>query len=622
MLFRFVITIDFKRHIGNQSKKMIHIRKTYQQQIVAIEKESEILLNKQKYLPLLRFISFFGILVLFYMFLVASEVFYVYLSVLSLLLFLLVTWRDSVLKTEIERCDRLRLICQNEIKAMDGDYSPFEPGEEYIDPDHSYSYDLDMFGRNSLFNCINRSVTIFGKNRLAQYLKNAYDFKDQISQRQTSICELSENIGFRQQMQLVFFGQKSAEKDRQEFAEWLASENMLLPNRSFTIIRYSLPVITIASIVLSIIGLVVVQIPIMMVIIQLLIVSMYGRKTMSVQSLLTSKVGIITKYAQFLLLIENSNFKTPFLIELKSKLSNEGVDTPSTIIKKLSKLLNWIDANLNIIAAVILNGLFLFNLHLLASVEKWKLRFGADIPVWFAITGEFDALSSLANFACNNPDYILPTQSLDEYLLEASDLGHPLIPIEECVTNSITISGWNQFCIITGANMSGKSTFLRTVGTNYILAMIGAPVFASKFIFFPIQLHSSIRTSDSLSRKESFFYAELKRLKGIISELESGQRTFILLDEILKGTNSKDKQAGSIALLEQLIKYQSVGLIATHDLILGDLIKSYPSNISNLCFEIQIVNDQMNIDYKLQSGVCQNLNATFLMKKMGILIDK
>jgi DNA mismatch repair ATPase MutS len=170
--------------------------------------------------------------------------------------------------------------------------------------------------------------------------------------------------------------------------------------------------------------------------------------------------------------------------------------------------------------------------------------------------------------------------------------------------------------------MSGKSTFLRTVGTNYILAMTGAPVFASRFIFTPVLLHSSIRTSDSLARKESFFYAELKRLKEIITELESGQHVFILLDEILKGTNSRDKQAGSIALLEQLIKYQSVGLIATHDLILGDLIKSYPEHINNLCFEIQIVDGEMMIDYKLTEGVCQNLNATFLMKKMGILIDK
>jgi len=169
--------------------------------------------------------------------------------------------------------------------------------------------------------------------------------------------------------------------------------------------------------------------------------------------------------------------------------------------------------------------------------------------------------------------------------------------------------------------MSGKSTFLRTVGTNYVMAMLGASVYATKFIFCPVVLHSSIRTNDSLARKESFFYAELKRLKQIILELETGQRTFILLDEILKGTNSKDKQVGSVALLEQLTKYQSVGLIATHDLILGDLVKDYPDNIHNLCFEIQIIEDNMNIDYKLQEGVCKNLNATFLMKKMGIIMD-
>ncbi len=601
---------------------MIHIRKQYEHQIEETKTEKEKLSKKEKYLPLMRFISFLLILVLFYKFLVVSEIFYIYLSVVALLSFLLLTWRDNLLKTEIERCDRLIQICRNEIKSMDGDFSPFESGEEYIDVDHNYTYDLDMFGKNSLFNCINRSVTIFGKNRLADYFKNSYDFKEQISERQESIAELSDNNGFRQQTQLVFFGQRSEEKDRLEFREWLESKNTLLQNRIFNIVRFALPIITITLIILCILGFVAVQISIMMVVLQLLIVSMYGKKTMSVQSLLTSKVGIIAKYAQFLLLIEKKDFKTSLLVELKSKLSHNGGETPSTIIKQLSGLLNWIDSNLNIIAAVVLNGLFLFNLHLLAAVEKWKARYCEDIPRWYKIIGEFDALSSLGNFACNNPDYIYPEQVENEYLFEAVDLGHPLIPIAECVTNSITISGWNQFCIITGANMSGKSTFLRTVGTNYVLAMIGAPVFASKFIFFPIKLHSSIRTSDSLARKESFFYAELKRLKGIISELESGQRTFILLDEILKGTNSKDKQAGSIALLEQLIKYQSVGLIATHDLILGDLIKSYPKNISNLCFEIQIVNDEMSIDYKLQEGVCQNLNATFLMKKMGILIDK
>ena len=600
---------------------MESVLQKYEFQIVTIQKEREQLLKKEIYLPLLRFISFLLVLVWFYKYLIVSDISFVYFSGTSLLTFLFLTWWDNILKRKIERCTRLINICRNEIRSIIGDFSPFEIGDEYINSDHSYSYDLDLFGKNSLFNCINRSVTIFGKNRLADYFISAYNYKNLIFERQKAIAELSENVEFRQQLQLVFSGQTSSEKERLEFIEWLNSTNTLLHNRTFNVIRYLLPTITIVLIILASIDYLVVQLPIMMVITQLLIVSMFGRKTMKAQSQITSKVGVVEKYSKFLLLVEKSNFKSQFLVELKNKLSHDGVEVPSTIIKHLSELLNWLDTNLNIIASVALNGLFMFNLHLLAAVEKWKERYREVIPGWYSIMGELDALSSLANFSFNNPEYIYPKPVSDQFSFEADDLGHPLIPKDECVTNSINILGWKQYCIITGANMSGKSTFLRTVGVNYILAMIGAPVFASKFVFFPVMLHSSIRTNDSLARKESFFYAELKRLKGIITELESGQHTFILLDEILKGTNSKDKQAGSIALLQQLIKYQSVGLIATHDLILGDLIKNYPENIHNLCFEIHIVEDEMSIDYKLQDGVCKNLNATYLMKKMGILIE-
>ena len=601
---------------------MIDIKQQYELQIEAVATEKEKLSKKEKYLPLLRFISFLLFIGLIYNYLVVLESSRLYLSFAALISFLFLTWRDNLLKGKMERCDRLIQICRNEIKSMNGDFSPFEPGEEYIDPDHSYAYDLDLFGQNSLFHCINRSITIFGKNRLTDYFKNAYDFKNRIVERQKAIIELSENKELRQQMQLVFFGQKSSENERLEFGEWLKSVNTLLNNRFFNVLRFILPVVTNALIILSLMGYVAYQFPVLMVIVQLWIVSSYARKTIKVQAQLSSKVNVLSKYARFLLLIEKSSFKSAFLAELKLNLSHEGDETPSAIIQKLSRLLSWLDNNLNILAAVLLNGLFLFNLHLLFAVEKWKARYSNDIPRWYDIIAEFDALSSLANFAFNNPEYIFPEPVDDEFSFETTDLGHPLISRAECVTNSIQISGWKQYCIVTGANMSGKSTFLRTVGTNYILAMTGAPVFASRFIFTPVLLHSSIRTSDSLARKESFFYAELKRLKEIITELESGQHVFILLDEILKGTNSRDKQAGSIALLEQLIKYQSVGLIATHDLILGDLIKSYPEHINNLCFEIQIVDGEMMIDYKLTEGVCQNLNATFLMKKMGILIDK
>jgi len=601
---------------------ILQILQQYEDQIIAARLERGKQAKKRHYLPVLRLVFFLLMLILFYKFITVSDLSFIYGSIAALISFVLLSVLDNYLKQKNEQCDRLIQILRDEIKGINGDFSPFDPGDEYVDPDHSYTYDLDIFGKKSLFHSINRTVTIFGKNALAGYFKGAFNFKDHILERQKAISELSEDQNFRLQLQLVFFGQKSDEKDNVEMTEWLESENKLLHSRIFNSLRFVFPVLTNLLIIMSFLGLVVVQFPIMMVILQLLIVSAYARKTIKAQSLLTSKVESISKYAQFLLLIEKCNFNSGYLEGLKQKLSHEGDEPPSMTIRQLFRLLNWMDTNLNILAATILNGLFLFNLHVLAGVEKWKEKYREVIPRWFATIGEIDALTSLANFAANHPEFIYPVPVTDQFLFEALHLGHPLISKDECVTNNLSLKGWNQYCIITGANMSGKSTFLRTVGTNYVLAMLGAPVFATKFIFYPIVLHSSIRTNDSLARKESFFYAELKRLKQIISELETGQRTFILLDEILKGTNSKDKQSGSVALLEQLIKYQSVGLIATHDLILGDLDRDYPDNIHNLCFEIQIIDENMNIDYKLQEGVCKNLNATFLMKKMGILMDK
>ena len=600
-------------------KTFIHQR--YTDQIAKTEEIREKFANREQYMPLIRLASFLLMLFLFYKYLISNELLYVYCSIALCLTFIFLSWVDHRLKLEILRCDRLILICENECKALDSDYSPFDPGDEFIDPEHSYSFDLDLFGKRSLFNNLNRSVTIFGKNRLADYLRQAYIFKDLIGVRQKSISELSENSEFRQQIQLVFYGVKSSENDRKELMDWLATGNSLFKGNLFTLLRVVLPLITISFLALAFAGTLPVQFFIGMIILQLLIVSAFGRKLVTAQSLLSNKVETISRYAQFLLLVEQCNFKTQYLIDLKKRLLHQGVEPPSKIMGKLFQLLNWMDSNLNILAAVFLNGLFMFNLHLIVAVEKWKSEYCDDIPRWFEVIGELDALCSLANFSANNPQFIFPVAVDDQFYFEASDLGHPLIPVNDCVTNNILISAWNQYCIITGANMSGKSTFLRSIGLNYVLAMVGAPVFATRFIFCPVILHSSIRTNDSLAKKESFFYAELKRLKEIISAMEGGQHTFILLDEILKGTNSRDKQAGSVALIEQLVKYHSVGLIATHDLVLGDLIKNYPDNIHNLCFEIQIVDDEMHIDYKLREGICQNLNATFLMRKMGILID-
>ncbi len=543
-------------------------------------------------------------------------------SSLSFAGFLLAGWYDSRLKKGMLRLENLIRINRQEVASMDGDFSEFDPGDAFVNHDHPYTHDLDLFGAGSLFQYVNRTSTIFGRERLADYFNNAFQYSDQVLARQQAIRELSGNIEFRQHLQLIFIGQDTSPGDRDALNGWLEGKDGMKWLRPVKIISFFLPVITISTIVLSAAGLLPYQLPLMMVMLQLFLVFAYGRKTMLTSQAVTSLVGILRKYAMALSLAEEVPFTSDFNRELQNNLRSGSRETPGRVIKQISGLLNMLDSNLNILVSVMMNGLFMFNIHILIAVERWRLRYRSQVPVWFEVLTELDALSSLGTYAFNNPDYSYPEPVTDNFQFRAEKMGHPLIIGDTCVTNDIEINGWNQFCIITGANMSGKSTFLRTVGINLLLAMTGAPVFARRLTFYPIEIHSSIRTNDSLAKRESYFYAELRRLKEIIDGLESGRQKLILLDEILKGTNSSDKQTGSIALIKQLMKYKLAGLFATHDLALGNLVSHYPENIRNLCFEIHLSGDRMEIDYKLSPGVCKNLNASFLMKSMGIILDE
>jgi len=575
----------------------------------------------QKYFPVSRFVSFIICCFLAYHSVATQNIFLILSTIIVFIGFLFLGWLDIQYKNKITQIDHLTEINQNEILALHGNYSKNEPGDEFTDFDHPYSYDLDMFGKNSLFHCINRTSTIYGKNKLANYFRNAFQYKDEISARQEAIRELCNNIEFRQQLQLIFYKQKTNESDNAEITNWLQSNNIparqLNRNKLFVYIINSVVII---SIVLSITGLIPWHVPFYFITLQWLMTSRLIRKILKTQDVISSKFKILGKYSQGLSLLENTNFKSTFLSDLKIKLTDNEEKSPGKAINELFQLINFMDTNLNLLVAVILNGLFAFNIHLIIAVESWKNKYKDFIPRWFEILGEMDALTSLGNFANNNPDYIFPEEATGDFVFSTQNMGHPLISKETCIKNDLEIKSWKQICIITGANMSGKSTLLRTIGTNYILAMTGSPVCADKFIFQPIEVHTSMRTNDSLAKNESYFYAELKRLKEIIDELEMGKSKFILLDEILKGTNSKDKRTGSMALVNQLIKYKIIAMVATHDQVLGELINDYPENISNLCFEISIVNDKMQIDYKIRKGICQNLNATFLMKNMGIIL--
>ena len=250
-------------------------------------------------------------------------------------------------------------------------------------------------------------------------------------------------------------------------------------------------------------------------------------------------------------------------------------------------------------------------------LERWKSKYGKNIKQWIQVIAEFDSYCSMANYSFNNSDFVYPIIS-DQTVLDTEELGHPLIPRLKRIHNNFKIEKMGEVDIITGANMAGKSTFLRTIGVNIILAMNGLPVCAKKFHFRLMDVYSGMRTADSLQENESYFYAELKRLRYVIERLKEGTPTFLLLDEILKGTNSIDKAEGSRKFVEHLIKLKATGIVATHDLTLCNLEKDYPNNIENKCFEVEINADKIKFDYKLRAGVTQNMNASLLMKQMGI----
>ena len=264
------------------------------------------------------------------------------------------------------------------------------------------------------------------------------------------------------------------------------------------------------------------------------------------------------------------------------------------------------------------NSFVLYDLQCVYRLEQWKALHARNLEQWIDMLGELEVLSTLGTFSFNHSEFCTPV--IQEPLeIAATGLGHPLISSNELVVNDVLLNSNQQVLIVTGANMAGKSTFLRTIGVNLVLALMGAKVSAKEFRCPIIGLRTGMRTADSLKDHQSYFYAELNRLKAIIDELRSDRPLFILLDEILKGTNSNDKQSGSIALVKQLLPHSCLALIATHDLVLGGLEKEHPGRIRNYCFEALIENDQLSFDYKLKPGMAQKMNATFLMKKMGII---
>lgn len=512
-------------------------------------------------------------------------------------------------------------IIQEELQALSGDYSSFEDGKEYVNPEHPYSFDLDIFGRRSLFQSINRTCTFFGKDRLAKWLQNHLHEKVSIEKRQEMVREISEHTLFREQFRvagLVHHGQSS---DAEKIQAWSQSPAQYLHAGWVKAFIWGVPVINSLLLITSLIGWT--SFSCLGLSFGIFLVLSFGiiKRATYIQETYGKQLKSLNGYARLIALAKTEDWKSAGMLELMERFNLNG-QSPVQALQQLSKELDRLDLRNNQFLYVLLEGSIFFQLQEIVRIERWKVRYGQYISEWLETVGELDALCSLGTFAYNHPQYTYPELTEKPFCFLATQMGHPLMPVSQCVKNDATIPSRPFFLIITGANMAGKSTYLRTIGVNYLLACVGAPVCCEKLKLHPNQLITSLRTSDSLSDNESYFFAELKRLKRIIDLLNQGQQLFIILDEILKGTNSMDKQKGSFDLIRQFMQLKANGIIATHDLLLGSLIKQFPEEIRNYCFEADIKDNELTFSYKLREGVAQNMNACFLMKKMGIILQE
>ena len=542
-----------------------------------------------------------------------KEAFYFYPLPFTIILFFLLVQRQ--VRKEEERKILLHLVRLNQWEgaACLYDFQNFPDGQQFVDPHHLYSYDLDLFGKGSVFQFLNRSATQLGENKLADDLINLKFDREAILLRQHAIRELGAMIEFRQQCWAIGKQIHDVDFNLESLWIWLKSSNLFHGKKTFLIVRWVLPAITCLSLLAIAINPLFQSVFLFLFLLQLAIASFYSKSITKLQNQLASYRVVVENYSQIFQLMSNQSITSTLLMR-HHHIAKEA----ATHVKKFSKLVNAVETRMNLISRLFGNGLFLYDFHSVSRLEQWREQHSLSLPQWLTSLAEWNALLSFATFHYNHPNYVFAEVN-DQLALVAKELGHPLIPSSECITNSFDLGKPAGLMLITGANMAGKSTFLRTVGVNFILGLNGSPVCASRWITPLTALRSGMRTADSLQDHQSYFYAELNRLHSIIEDLRAGKPMLILLDEILKGTNSTDKQLGSRELIKQLIQQQALVLIATHDIALGDLEQQFPSHVFNSCFEGKIEKDQLTFDYKLNQGLAQKANATFLMRKMGII---
>jgi len=538
-----------------------------------------------------------------------------------LVLFFWMVFIQSKLVKKKEELERFLKVNANEVAVYNNRSSNiYSNGEAYVDDKHLYSSDLDIYGDSSLFQLLNRCSGIGGIQKLADWLIKPSE-KHVIEARQESVEELSGSFDFwlHIQAQLLFTLNDSTDY-KKKLEAYLSKTIPITQSKFLRAYIKAAPFLMLALFAGSFFSSKLLAALIIVGIIHLLLCIFFAGKVNQIVSDVNKAGSALLAFSSVFEAIEQRQWKSALALSLLNNIQAQTNNPVSQSIKSLSRICERLDVRYNAFVGTILNACLIWDLKQVFALEEWRKTQSSGIPEAFDLLSEFEAIGSLATLHFNRPDWVFPDiNDSGAHVLEAGRLAHPFIRDEEVVANDYSLKD-HRIALITGSNMAGKSTFLRTVGINAVLAYAGAPVCASSMEISVMQIVTYMRIRDSINESTSTFKAELDRIKQVLEEVEINENTFFLLDEMLRGTNSVDKYLGSKAIIEKLIANKGVGMVATHDLKLADLSEAHPGYVRNFHFDIQVKGEEMLFDYLLKDGACTIFNASLLLKKIGIHI--
>lgn len=516
------------------------------------------------------------------------------------------------------QCELYKLhlsILNNELRAIDGDFSAFADGGQFVDIAHPYSFDLDIFGKGSIYQMLCRTVTIDGARMLADRLSTIAPSKDTIIGRQEVIAELGTLPGLQQNFRVAGSLEPEEPNSRARLEEWLRGDERFINNKLIIAITVIMPLISLACIAYSVItgdphpllGLIIV--------VNWTLLGVLQKRIKPTISQIGNAEPFIDKTEQLLKEVASNEFKAPWL-------QRSAADAKSSLkhIARFKSHIKLFESRENVFLGPALNSLFLFDLYCLLRLEAWRRKHKTVLLDAMDSITSLDVYTSCAVYAFNNPANIYPQVTTAGTEIKAEDLRHPLLASATAIGNDVSLGRQEQFYLLTGANMTGKSTFIRTIGVSNVLCSIGVPLPAAGLSLPILDMYTSMRITDSVQDDISYFRAELNRIKRIMDTVRTSPHPFlILLDEPLRGTNSTDKQQGTRSIVETLLTFHAVGIVATHDTGLCDMEASYPGKVSNYYFESKVEQNALSFDFKLKKGGSTSNNATILMRQMGII---